>query len=518
MGSSTIGIPDVSALPIQSPTNAYDLRNASAAFSPQPLPPEPGGIGQSVVPGSTEDLEQRSLQSFQNPPQFQQPDFQQPQFQQPQFQPAPQHDLQPLIDQAAAHYQQQNQQRGQGVMKHLLTSFLGGMGRSMMVHAGLPSPEEQQQRQLQNVILLSHAQSEQQNAQANQELKNIETERYRMDVAKYPVYDPQGNPYLDDQGKPKLYPGWQAKQLQSDALERAKQQRLTPEQQSYLDAHQQLIAQGKSPLEARQALEKQPADISPDRETFNYYTRPKAQGGLGLTEGQAYDKMHPRSNINLMTSTDAKDIADAIENGDQPPTTQGLYRNAGPVRAELARRGFPLAQAEMDWKAVNKHLATLNGPQQTRLVQSISSANDLLDKVDGLYGEWKQLAPVSGYKIANHAALVGMKNLPGRAGAVANALDTQLSELTADLGNIYMGGNSPTDQALKLGAKALSSDWGPEAFEEGIKQARLNVKIRQNSIMHSQPVGVSSGSPYAPAAAPAPPANDFFSQFGGKSR
>src|SRR5439155_10130831 len=143
-------------------------------------------------------------------------------------------------------------------------------------------------------------------------------------------------------------------------------------------------------------------------------------------------------------------------------------------------------------------MASLNGPQQLRLRQSVSSAGELLDKVDGLYAEWKQLAPVSGYKIANHAALIGMKNLPGRAGAVANALDTQIAELTADLGNIYMGGNSPTDQALKLGAKALSSDWGPDSFEEGLKQARLNVKIRDNSITHAQPAGVSANSPYLP--------------------
>jgi hypothetical protein len=117
----------------------------------------------------------------------------------------------------------------------------------------------------------------------------------------------------------------------------------------------------------------------------------------------------------------------------------------------------------------------------------------------------------------NHAALVAMKNLPGRAGAVATALDAQIADLTADLGNVYMGGNSPTDHALGLAGKNLASDWNQEAFEEGLKQARANLKIRQNSILHSQPVGVSPGSPYLPGGgATAPPATSGWgAQFGG---
>lgn len=207
---------------------------------------------------------------------------------------------------------------------------------------------------------------------------------------------------------------------------------------------------------------------------------------------------------NLMTSNDAKDIADAIQNGDQPPTLQGLYRNAGPVRAELARRGVPLARMETDWKATQKYMGTLNGTQQVRLRQAIETASDSLDKIDSIYAEWKQLAPVSGFKIANHAALIAMKNLPGRAGAVANALDAQIADLTSELGNVYMGGNSPTDHSLSLAQKNLSSDWGPEAFEEGVKQAHLNIGIRKNSITHGAPAGVSGENTYMPPAPAAP--------------
>ena len=203
-----------------------------------------------------------------------------------------------------------------------------------------------------------------------------------------------------------------------------------------------------------------------------------------------------RPNVNLMTPNDAKDIADAIENGDQPPTLQGLYRNAGPVRAELARRGVPLAKMETDWKATQKYISTLNGPQQVRMQQAITTASDSLDKIEGLYNEWKQIAPTSGFKVLNKASLIAMKNLPGRAGAVATQLDAQINDLASEIGNVYMGGNSPTDMALKMGATNLQSSWNDQTFAEGLKQTRLNLAIRRNSMIHGMPAGLSGATNY----------------------
>lgn len=207
-------------------------------------------------------------------------------------------------------------------------------------------------------------------------------------------------------------------------------------------------------------------------------------------------KRASRPVINNMTANDAKDIADAIENGDQPPTLQGLYRNAGPVRAELARRGVPLAQMETDWKGTQKYMATLNGAQQVRLRQAISTAADSLDKIDSLYQEYHSIVGDAGMKVFNKAGLVAAKNLPGRAGAVATALDAQIADVTSELGNVYMGGNSPTDHSLGLAGKNLSSDWNRETFEEALKQAHANLKIRQNSITHAAPAGLSGNTDY----------------------
>jgi hypothetical protein len=196
--------------------------------------------------------------------------------------------------------------------------------------------------------------------------------------------------------------------------------------------------------------------------------------------------------------SDAKDIADAIERGDQAPTMQGLYRMGAPVRGELARRGFNLANAQSDWTATQKYLSSLNGPQQLRVHQAVSTAGDSLDKIDSLYKEWQDAVPLgtSGVKAYNHAALIASKNLPGRAGAVAQALDSNIADLTSDLAVVYMGGNSPSDKAIGLAKENLSSDWNKETFEEGIKQAHLNIGIRSNSMKNGLPSGVSPASPY----------------------
>ncbi len=212
---------------------------------------------------------------------------------------------------------------------------------------------------------------------------------------------------------------------------------------------------------------------------------------------------HRAQNANPANSDDVKSIADGIESGDQPPTLTGLYRWGGPVRAELARRGVPIAKMETDWKATQKYMSSLNSTQQVRLRQAIDTASDSLDKIDGLYGEWQKLAPTTGFKVWNRATLGAAKQLPGRAGAVATALDAQIADLTSELGNVYMGGNSPTDHSLSLAGKNLSSEWNKETFEEALKQARANIGIRKNSITHGAPAGVSADSTYTPKPTPA---------------
>jgi hypothetical protein len=81
-----------------------------------------------------------------------------------------------------------------------------------------------------------------------------------------------------------------------------------------------------------------------------------------------------------------------------------------------------------------------------------------------------------------------------------------IADLTSELGVVYMGGNTPTEQALKLAKENLSADWNEQQFREAVTQARKNLGYRLNSIKHSGPAGIGGPSRYAPAeAAPEQP-------------
>jgi hypothetical protein len=209
------------------------------------------------------------------------------------------------------------------------------------------------------------------------------------------------------------------------------------------------------------------------------------------------------------TSTDPADIAKAIIAGDQPPTMQGLYRNAGPVRAELARAGYNLTDAMTDWSAAQRHFLTLNGTQQVRMRQAVDNASHSLDIIEELTKQWQG----GKFPILNRAQLTAAKNgaLGPQAQTIATQLETEIADVTSELGNVYMGGNSPTDHSLTLAAKNLSANWSQNQLLDAITLARRNLTIRNNSIKNTAAMGVSGTNPYtvpgqggaaAPTAAP----------------
>jgi hypothetical protein len=100
--------------------------------------------------------------------------------------------------------------------------------------------------------------------------------------------------------------------------------------------------------------------------------------------------------------------------------------------------------------------------------------------------------------VFNRAALQTAKNLPGKAGAAAQALDTQIADMVSELGQVYMGGNSPTDHALELAQRNLSGDWNQQQFDAAIKLLQTNLGYRVNSIMNAGIAGETPGSPYTP--------------------
>lgn len=229
-----------------------------------------------------------------------------------------------------------------------------------------------------------------------------------------------------------------------------------------------------------------------------------SQGFKGTFEQyQNVDANRKRPVTNVMAGSggeaDIKEAVAGMKDGTIPPQLPGrASKNYTAMMAEAHRQGYDLSAAVTDWNATQKHIASMNGAQQLRLNQSVNALPELLDSVESLAKQWKG----GRFPLLNSVTLKAAKGgaFGAQAASIAKKLDAQIADVTADLGNVYMGGNSPTDHALKLAEKSLSADWSEAVLIDMIGLARKNVTIRQNSIKNTGVAGASDQNPYAPPA------------------
>ncbi len=201
----------------------------------------------------------------------------------------------------------------------------------------------------------------------------------------------------------------------------------------------------------------------------------------------------PRVSVNLPDSAmnDVKETIKGMKDGTLPPIMPGrASKEYTALTAEAHRQGYDLATSAADWQATQKHFATLNGAQQTRLRQAISTASDSLGVIEDLAKKWDG----GKYPVLNRANLKGAVNgvLGPEAQKIATNLQAQITDVQSELGNVYMGGNSPTDYALQLAEKNLSADWTKAQLLSAIDLARTNLKIRQNAIKNTEAITTTS--------------------------
>lgn len=217
---------------------------------------------------------------------------------------------------------------------------------------------------------------------------------------------------------------------------------------------------------------------------------------MAVDEGRLDEtKRHNQATENASVG-DVQDAVQGMMDGSIPPQLPSrATKEYTQLLAEAKRRGYNLAQAATDWTATQKHIASMNGAQQLRLNQSVNALPEMLDTVEGLAKQWK----AGPFPLLTRANLALAKNgaFGQDAAAIANKLDAQIADVTADLGNVYMGGNSPTDHALELAGKSLKGEWSERVLLEMIDLARQNVRIRKNSISNTGVMGASANNPYA---------------------
>ncbi len=191
-------------------------------------------------------------------------------------------------------------------------------------------------------------------------------------------------------------------------------------------------------------------------------------------------------------------IGNAIIEGSQPPDLSRLYGKSADVRAYLADKDYDMTKATLQWQATQKFVAAANSTQQLRMRQAESSVENSLGNLSSLVDTLNADGVMTGFKFVNRASLSSAANgaFGPKVASDAQAVIGQLTLISDELGQTFMGGNSPTDAAFELAKGVLSSEFTKEQFDTQIDLVRKNLGYRKASWAGLGPAGVSGANPY----------------------
>jgi hypothetical protein len=194
--------------------------------------------------------------------------------------------------------------------------------------------------------------------------------------------------------------------------------------------------------------------------------------------------------------TAAQEIADAIAEGKQPPTTTGLYKQGAAVKAQLARKGFDLTNANLEWQAAQKQVQSLNGPQMTRYAGLAKSVVNTIDEVKGLSEKMQN----SGIPMLNAAKIQEYIQLQGNSekGQLAAKYLAGVNTLKEEFANLAQGGYAPTEAAWKLAEQQINGNYGVQQLSASLTEVQRLIRYRLQGIPNFQTLGPDAPNRYKP--------------------
>jgi len=313
------------------------------------------------------------------------------------------------------------------------------------------------------------------------------TDQHSYDMARAGIKATTGQD-LPEQYDPALVQAWQEKGMTyAEKLNQAREDRMAKFQE-LTATRQQSAEERANAREERMAgaqqqqlgMEKQRLGLEGAR--VGLERQRLAQGGAAAPAGQ---------------QSDVKETVAGMKDGSLPPVLPGrATKEYNAIMAESHRQGFDLAKAAQDWQATSKYLGTLNGQQQTRLRQAVEQVQESVPLVRALVKEWDS----AGIPVLSAANLRAAKagTYGNKAQSLALRLDAQIADMTSELGTVYKGGNSSTDESLKLAAKNLGADWSKQAAIDALDQIEKNITYRKNSMKLGPVTDQSQQNRYAP--------------------
>lgn len=196
------------------------------------------------------------------------------------------------------------------------------------------------------------------------------------------------------------------------------------------------------------------------------------------------------------------DLVDGIMSGKQPPTLTGLYKNAGPVRAALAQRGFDLSTAQLQWDGARKQIMSMNGPQQVRYYQLANGVVNTIDRVNELSRELKN----SGVPLLNKAKLDAYIQLNGNSpqGQLATQYVTAVGVLREEMANLANGGYAPTEPAWALANEQVNGNYGVQQLGASLTELQRLINYRLRALPQANTFGPGAENRYTGATGKQP--------------
>lgn len=194
---------------------------------------------------------------------------------------------------------------------------------------------------------------------------------------------------------------------------------------------------------------------------------------------------------------------------------KGMYGKGSAVKAYLQKNhpDFDVNQALFKTQAVAKQIQSLNGPQQTRLHQAISSVEQSIPEMAKLNQQFVRSGVIPLNKIImgvrrnENGSLssdlkVNTQGMTPDQVQIAQQFVTQMSIMRDETAQVFSGGYAPTEAAFHLADQVLNPFFGAKVTEAGLKQLGTNLKIRRDALSDVQAM--------VPSFNPATGSKDYF--------
>ena len=194
---------------------------------------------------------------------------------------------------------------------------------------------------------------------------------------------------------------------------------------------------------------------------------------------------------------EVEQITEGIKGGRLSPRIRDYgLRASARIAASAERKGMNLTTMESELNAVQRWISSTNSVGQVRFRQVIDSLLGSLENLEKINEEFSR----TGWTPANAAEILAARTGTNpKKRDIASQYLTQIKQIQAELGQVFMGGNSPTDRALKLAESSINENFGYDQMKSVLATIKDNVRFRANAIDNSGPQlfgGESITSPY----------------------